>query len=103
MNASLRDAGAVGRGSVRRRGFTAASTKTLEPTNDWRPWLHIRGLILSLQVLEIAAFPLGSCVTAKPTAKPRLRRSFAPPRRGQSPLIAIERNSPDLDSSSSSW
>src|SRR5580693_2271799 len=40
-------------------------------------------LLQSLQLVEIAAFPFGSCVVAKPTGKPRLGRSLALPRRRQ--------------------
>src|SRR6202030_2049722 len=98
--------GAVGRGSVRAGASRPLRPKRLNPQmnrrdltrsklwcgqrQDVRPgciWKtrdlvqSVCELLQSLQLGEIAAFPFGSCVVAKPTGRPRLGRSLALPRR----------------------
>jgi hypothetical protein len=100
--------GAVGRGSARAGASRPLQPKRLNPPmnrrdltrsklwcgqrQDVRPgcvW-KTRDLVQSVcrcynrcQLVEIAAFPFGSCVVAKPTGKPRLGRSLALPHRRQ--------------------
>src|ERR1700719_931700 len=89
--------GAVGRGSARagvsrplrpKRLNPQMNPRDLTPSKLWcgqrqdvRPgcvWKtrdlvqSVCRLLQSLQLVEIAAFPFGSCVVAKPTGKPRL-------------------------------
>jgi hypothetical protein len=68
---------AVGRGSVRRRGFLADPAKTRDPPQNSKSEPFIAGPFADTPT----RFPRGSRVVARPPGKPRLRRSFAPPRR----------------------